>query len=401
MISAFLPYDGVGHAGGKTVNYYMRKFSGDTELCLMPFVTREEAEKSKNKKWPCEVIALNYGYSFFDKVIRKIMMLNTKYNPMQKYHGLYNDYDLMLLKKGLKELKNSNYEPDVIILEWTQSLIVYEIIKSFFPNSKYVASEHDFTVVGYKRKLERAEDSSSIKKAKRDYENMRRMELQGIRACDLVVFHSREDLKRVKEILPECKHLSSISPYYDNYAHIQWKPTTKNIIFFGAMNRIENVESAIWFYENVFVKLSNPELKFVLLGSSPDVKLLEMAKVDSRVVVTGFVDDIIPWIESCMCMVAPLVLGAGIKVKVLETLSAGVPLLTNSLGMEGIHARDKTDYFHCETPEDYVKVLEEQISNEKNMVCMSESARAFVKNNFDLEDSYKAYLEKICHLMKQ
>ena len=72
--------------------------------------------------------------------------------------------------------------------------------------------------------------------------------------------------------------------------------------------------SALWFIDNVLPLLSDIDIRFVVLGSNPTEEL--KAKESARVHVTGFVDAVEPYFEKSMCLVAPLVLGAGIKVKV-------------------------------------------------------------------------------------
>lgn len=191
---------------------------------------------------------------------------------------------------------------------------------------------------------------------------------------------------------------SSIVPYYDDYSTVKWKPTTKNIVFFGALNRVENVKSALWFYENVFCKLKDTSWNLVLLGSHPDEKLVFLSQQDERVIVTGFVKDIRPWLQNCACMIAPLVMGAGIKVKVLEALSAGVPLLTNEIGMEGINAENEKEYFHCQTAEDYIRVLDAFFDSEDKLTTMSIAEKKFVKSNFDKEISYERYRDSLLHI---
>ena len=123
-----------------------------------------------------------------------------------------------------------------------------------------------------------------------------------IREAKLITDHFglEKDLKRAKNMMPQCKDkFSSIVPYYDDYSTVKWKPTTKNIVFFGALNRVENVKSALWFYENVFCKLKDTSWNLVLLGSHPDEKLVFLSQQDERVIVTGFVKDIRPWLQNC------------------------------------------------------------------------------------------------------
>ena len=319
----------------------------------------------------------------------------TKYWPLQKYCGFYNTYDEFLLKKKLAELTREKYKPDVIVLEWTQCVLTRDLVHNYFPDSKIVASEHDLSVVGFQRKVEAAEKGFTAKKL----EEIKRLELGALAQCDMTFFHSREDLKRAKNMMPQCKDkFSSIVPYYDDYSTVEWKPMTKNIVFFGALNRVENVKSAVWFYENVFCKLKDTSWKLILLGSHPDEKLVSLSQQDEKVIVTGFVKDIRPWLQNCACMIAPLVMGAGIKVKVLEALSAGVPLLTNEIGMEGINAENEKEYFHCNTAKDYIRVLDTFFDSEDKLTAMSIAEKEFVKNNFDKKISYERYRDSLLHI---
>lgn len=397
FISAFFPYEGVSHAGGKTVYYYANSFARDDEVTLLTFVTKQDFDKI-GKTYPYHLVLARYGYSVMEKTQRFAMNMVTKHWPFQKYCGFYNTYDEYLLKKKLSDLVKEKYEPDVIILEWTQCVLTRDLVHKYFPNSKIVASEHDLSVVGFQRKVEAGEKNFTRKK----FEEIKRLELGAISQCDMTFFHSREDLKRAQNLMPQCKDkFSSIVPYYDDYGCVEWNPTTKNIIFFGALNRIENVKSAVWFYDNVFCKLQDKSWNLVLLGAHPNDKLVDLSEKDSRVIVTGFVQDIKPWLQNCACMIAPLVMGAGIKVKVLEALSAGVPLLTNEIGMEGINADNEKEYFHCQTSEDYVRVLDKFFDNKDKLIAMSQAEKKFIEKNFNKTTSYKKYRKSLLQIVEK
>lgn len=397
FISAFYPYDGVGHAGGKTVNYYVNLFCKDDEVTLLSFVTKQDFDKL-GKTVSYRFVPVKYDYSLKHKALRYFMNLQTKYWPLQKYHVFYNTYDEFLLKRKLSELKETGYDPDIIILEWTQCVLTRNLVHKFFPNSKIVASEHDLTVIGFQRKVIAQERGFTPKKLKQ----INKLELGVLGECDMTVFHSKEDLNRAEKMLPGCKEkFSFIVPYYDDYGDVEWDPKTKNIVFFGALNRVENIRSALWFYKNVFCKLNDLSWKLIFLGAHPSEELLQLSKQNSRVIVTGFVKDIKPWLESCACMIAPLVMGAGIKVKVLEALSAGVPLLTNDIGMEGIYAQNGVEYFHCETAEEYIQILNSFFENKTKLKNMSRAEKEFIKYNFDKRKSYVKYRNNLLQLMEK
>lgn len=108
--------------------------------------------------------------------------------------------------------------------------------------------------------------------------------------------------------------------------------------------------------------------------------------------ITGFVNDTLPYFESSMCLVAPLVLGAGIKVKILEAMSSGIPVLTNDIGIEGIPAENGSTYFHCNDAETYNKIIRQLYSGEIDTETVSIKSREFMKQLFDVEGSLRRYM---------
>lgn len=74
------------------------------------------------------------------------------------------------------------------------------------------------------------------------------------------------------------------------------------------MSRPENYLSALWFINNVMPLLNDLNIRFIVLGSKPSDELKNIKS--DKVIITGFVDNIEPYFESAMCLVAPLVLGS-------------------------------------------------------------------------------------------
>ncbi|MBR4599387.1 MAG: glycosyltransferase, partial [Treponema sp.] len=186
------------------------------------------------------------------------------------------------------------------------------------------------------------------------------------------------------KISPE--KIKIIAPYFDDFSNVNHSFNTKNIIFYGAMSRPENYECCIWFIENVFNKLSS-NFTMTIIGANPHPSLLNYKS--ERIIITGFVKDARPYFETALCSVVPLLLGAGIKIKVLESMSAGIPVLTNAIGIEGIPAKNKVDYLHCETAQDYISSITELADNYEMQKSLSENARNFISRNFNYQnDSY-------------
>lgn len=109
-----------------------------------------------------------------------------------------------------------------------------------------------------------------------------------------------------------------------------------NIIFWGAMNRKENIDAVLWFLNDIFpiVTQKIPDCTFYIVGANPPEEIVQMQSKNIKV--TGSVDSPIPFFENAALSVVPLRFGAGIKLKVLETLTAKIPTLATDVGAEGI-----------------------------------------------------------------
>ncbi len=97
-------------------------------------------------------------------------------------------------------------------------------------------------------------------------------------------------------------------------------------------------------------------------------------------------------------MALPLLRGAGIKIKVLEGLSAGIPVLTNEVGIEGIGAAPGTEYLHCTTPEEYAKIVKDLIYGIIPIGFLEKNAREFMEKNYDAGARVQAFIKCVYEL---
>ena len=396
IISRFAPYRNVPHAGGKTHYFYLKKFSEDPDfnVKLVTFLDETEMER-----FDLASDDIDHDITMLHEFDRRVWLylffnLHNSLNYFGKTFGMINGYVQHRLMKKLRSLLKSGYRPDIVILEWTQIVLAARRIKTIFPDAFYVASEHDVSYVGAQRKLAHARGLRKLFAPVR-FAALKKSELAALRAVDLVAPHNRADTARLVAEGLDSGAIHPIAPYYTEYGSIRYNPKAKNILLFGSMDRFENYGSAIWFIENVFDEMKGLGAVFYVMGGKPHSALVKFRS--QRVVVTGFVDDVRPYVESCRCMVAPLLAGAGIKVKILEMMSAGLPVLTNDIGIEGIPAVDKVHYYHCEKPDDYKAVLTNVFSknSEKLLREMSIACRRFIHDTYRLDASYEAYKKRI------
>ncbi len=386
-MSPYAPYDKVGHAGGQIENYYLKELNKnkDIELFLLSFIDKEEYKDVKIDLASSNVwnVIIDNNIIKTDKYLDKIRLFN-------KYGGIIKKDYWNIIEQNLDE--NYSKIPDVIVVEWTEFIMFIPEIKSKYPNAKIVSIEEDVTFLKYYRIIRN--QSNLLKKLLWNirYHHLKKSELKSLAMSDLVILNNSKDEKLVKN--KGIKNTWVWTPYFMNMTKDKKDDfLTRNIVFYGAMARKENHDSVMWFIKNVLEKINDKDVRFFIVGSKPQKELLDLAS--DRIIVTGFVDSVQPYFQNALCCVAPLVMGAGVKIKVLEAMSAGVPVLTNDIGIEGIEAENKKDYFHCESPEQYIQAISLLINDKNVGEKMGNSSREFISKNYNYEQDSKVFVNKI------
>jgi glycosyltransferase involved in cell wall biosynthesis len=179
---------------------------------------------------------------------------------------------------------------------------------------------------------------------RRDWRLLKEYEGKMCLAFDGVVAVSHEDKRALQEAMhsagEQSKHITVI-PIAVDIDEIQTIPRDENanhILHIGTMYWQPNIDAVEWFIGQVFplIKAEKPDVQFDVLGARPSQKLLAMNGNNSGIHVTGYVADPADFISKAGVMVVPLLAGGGMRVKILNALAQGLPIVTTSLGCEGI-----------------------------------------------------------------
>lgn len=382
VISPFTAYKNIKHAGGKIHYYYLSKLLNNYEISIISIAKENEIEEIKKS-----LIKTKQNFILYKKntisLFSKIQFFFWQRNPFDKYSGFIDYNDLNNLYKTALNLHKQGFSPDIIILDWTQTIFLSKKIKKLFPKAKLICVEQDVTFLKYKRFFEN--ENNILKKfcSKIKFNNLKRQELNALSCADQIITLNYKDTILLQSEFNKTKLIKTIIPYFDNYYNIQRKNISSNIIYFGAMSRPENYNSAIWFIHNVLPLLPNC-FRFIVIGNAPAKELLNLK--NDRIEITGFIQDITPYFESALCIASPIVMGAGIKIKILEAMSAGLPVLTNDIGIEGIPAKNLIHYIHCVYPEDFAKNIIKLYNDHDFNILIGNNARNFIQNNFNYEN---------------
>lgn len=393
-ISPHLPYDNVKHAGGQIHNYYINKLidSDRFDVRLISFYWPYEIDDfTLNRRIPCDL------FCYYDKGIKKFlrnaMDANRLLNPLDKYGNQKTLYNEVCIIKALKKYMKEGFVPDVIILQWTRVVLSIEKIKKIFPSSKIVSIEEDVLLLSLKRKIELCKGFSA-KIAELRFRNLEREEIKALLKSDLVITNNHKDENILKQY-GVSENVRVWAPFFHLCSN--GKNQYSNVIlFYGNMSRPENYMAVQWIIDKVLPLLEGEDYVFKIIGANPPDFISNCS--NDKVQVLGYVSDIESVFKNSLCMIAPLLLGAGIKIKVLEIMSASVPVLTNEIGIEGIPAVDGQDFIACKTPEEYAEGIKRLLNRSIDPKLMGDSAKKMILKNFDYTKSAGEFVEWISSL---
>lgn len=398
-ISPYVPYDTVDHAGGKNHNYYLKylKKSEKFDITLLTLAQEKQISQVDLNEY-----GINYEIKIiknnkFHTLIRYMINFESEYSPFNKLCGVFSNYQKNKLVKLIKEYSTKNInKPDIVILQWTQTILLMPLIKTLFSTSKIITIEEDVVFLGYERKMNFAKTFFNKFIWQYKYKKIRIMEINVLKMSDLVVVNNYKDYELLSKegIILHKLFLGPI--YFDNYSNVKRNILNKNIIFYGAMGRKENYLSVKWFIEMVMPLIKDADIKLIIIGGGGSKNLKSLNK--DNIQILGYVPNLNKYFEESLCLIAPLVLGAGIKVKVLEAFSAGIPVLTNNIGIEGIPAKAGKEYLHCEEPIDYITSINYLINNIEKADDISKNARNLINEKFKTDVILEELIKKICNL---
>ena len=168
--------------------------------------------------------------------------------------------------------------------------------------------------------------------------------------------------------------------------YFPFKPNTPDeptLTFTGWMKYHANDEAASFFCSQVFplIQKNIPEVRFTIVGKDPSKEVLRCAD-RAGVEVTGFVPDVRPYLYGSSVFVVPLLVGGGTRLKILEAMSAGVPVVSTSVGCEGLDVEQGRHLLVADSPEEFAQKTLSLMKDKTIRERIAGEARALVEEKY-------------------
>ena len=223
-----------------------------------------------------------------------------------------------------------------------------ELVRTSSPNSKVIVDTFD---VHFLREMRKAElfNNPELQEQARDTQQR---ELNVYRHADMVLTVTGED----KDTL--LKKDSGLSVCVVPILHplperVVGRSARKDLLFVGGFSHEPNVDAMLYFCSEIFpwVQAELPKIKLRIVGNAPPVKIVVLAS--DSILVEGHVANLNPYLESALVSIAPLRYGSGMKGKVGEAMAYGLPVVTTSIGAEGMGLEDGVHALIADDPREF------------------------------------------------
>ena len=183
------------------------------------------------------------------------------------------------------------------------------------------------------------------------------------------------------------KHVSDIptgvdTAFYCPRGKMQSDPL--NLVFTGSMDWLPNEDAIQWFTKDVYplVKQHVPSATFTIVGRNPYSSLVELSKRDSSIVVTGRVEDVRPYIGRAAVYIVPIRIGGGTRLKVYEAMAMQKPVVSTTIGVEGLPVHNGHELLIADTPLAFADSIIQLINSPETGERLAMNASRLVRERF-------------------
>ena len=296
----------------------------------------------------------------------------------QRYESDLKKLGIKVLHPGVaRALREGSFDAVLFEFHYVARNFI-EDVRVYQPEARIIVDSVD---VAFHRLLSKAKVTGS----KIDYDDALRVkasELAVYQAADVVVTVTQED---TDILLMEDPSLPTVTMPNIHALHEPVKLTAESgnrLVFVGSFIHEPNVDAMCYFCGNILPLIAEavPEVRLRIIGNAPPPEIAQLAT--ERVEVLGYVAETKPFLETSAISIAPLRFGAGMKGKIGEAMSFGLPVVTTTVGVEGFGLTPGKDVLVGDTPEEFASAVVSLLRDTTLWAKVGTAGFEFIRDNY-------------------
>ena len=239
---------------------------------------------------------------------------------------------------------------------------------------------------------ERLADLDASRAARTAATAKRAEELALIRQADVTLVVSDVERDLLADLAPQAKVIV-LSNIHDRHEHGRPFAQRAGLLFVGGFRHPPNTDAVLWYAKDVLPRIRTglPGVKSYIVGADPPATIRSLATDD--LVIAGFVPDLTPYLEGCRVSISPLRYGAGVKGKVNQAMSFGLPVVATTPSIEGMHLTPGSDVLVGDDPQAFADAVVFAYQDQALWERLAAGGRENVSRHFSREVAAAAIAE--------
>ena len=218
---------------------------------------------------------------------------------------------------------------------------------------------------------------------------LKRYEKRNCHKFDMNIVVSELDRTLLNEIDPSLR-IEVIENGVDTHYFSPSENNNNNnnrLIFIGRLDQYSNRDGILYFCDHVWplIRENIPNIFLTIIGNNPPSKLIELSKKDERLEVLGYVDDVRPCFSNAAIYICPIRDGGGTRIKILDAMAMGMPIVATTIACEGIEVTPGEDILIANTPKEFLEKIMELFSKEEFRDKIGRNARKKAESIYSWE----------------
>jgi sugar transferase (PEP-CTERM/EpsH1 system associated) len=258
-----------------------------------------------------------------------------------------------------------------------------------------VLFQHNVEAAIWKRHVEVRENPLAKAYFREQWRRMERFERQECRRFDRVVAVSRADADAIERhygIANVADVPTGVDiEYFRPSGQVTREP--HNLVFTGSMDWLPNEDGITWFVDHVLPRIHDrlPDVTLTIVGRNPPPRIEQLAQRDARLRVTGSVPDVRPYIEQAAAFVVPLRVGGGTRLKIYEALAMERPLVSTTIGAEGLPLEPGKHLVIADDAGDFATAVLSLLENPDGATRMGRASAEYIREHFGWDAAADAF----------